>query len=218
MQAVIAALAGVQVQSPGDWETPSVKLPLVMLRNRVERKVSNARTVPNFTTTVSLELLARIEGTTAEQAQDMIEDFGARLEDAVLGAPTFIAWLQQVSGITSNTNITSDGRRHIGELQMMIDCETFELYDPTEINPGNYPDLLQLLINIDTIRPFDPGASTAGAPNTVGAAVGDPLVGSVPATPANYPNPPFPGSVTGAPRESGPDGRNEGTLLINLGP
>lgn len=190
VKAVLTVLTGVTVESPGDWDTPPGKLPNIKLRCGTERKQSVTKSMPEFTTTVTLEVLARVVASTDVDAQDQIEALGQIIEQAILGAPAFIKILQQVSSITTVTEITSEGQRHLAGIQMLIDCEVFESFDPTEINPSAYPALQEMLIHVDTAKPFDATGT--------------------------YAAPPFPDSVTPAPRTSGPDGRDEGTLQIDL--
>lgn len=190
VKTVVQAITGVTVESPGDWATPPGKLPNIKLRCGIDRKQSVAKTQPEFTTTVTLELLARVGASTASAAQDAIEDLGQKIELAILGAPAFVVLLQQVSSVTTQTEINAEGEQHLAGIQMSIDCEVFEAFDPTEINPADYPALQQLNVHVDTAAPFDATGT--------------------------YASPAFPDSVTPAPRTSGPDGRDEGTLQLDM--
>lgn len=217
LQAVITVLAGVTVESPGDWETAPSALPEIKLRVPAERKVSKGRLMPTFDTTVSMELIARVQGRTASEAQDAIDDLCNKVERAILGAPSFIEVLQQVSMVDSRVRVTAEGEQHLGEAHLMFACETFEVFDAIEIDPTLAAELRQMLLTFDTAGPFDPGSlQTPVVATDVGAPVDRPLAYSSAATGNQYPNPPFPASVVPAPRATGPDGRAEGVLLVNL--
>jgi hypothetical protein len=187
LMAALQAVTGVEVESPGDWETPTDKLPEIKLRVSGERKASGARAAPTFTTTVGLELLARASASTGEGAQDAIEALGERIEAAVFTSLQLLGWLQQVSAVNSSTTITAAGKTHIAELRMLLDCEVFESF---EVDPDTLGRLQELQLTVDTAAPFD----RAGT----------------------YSNPAFPQAVTAAPRTSGPDGRAEGGLHIHF--
>ena len=186
--AAVQTLTGVTVLSPGDWETPPKNLPEIKVRAPSDRKVSAAKSAPNFTTTVTVEILARVSGVTDVAALDAIEALGAQIEDAVFGMSSLIAVIQQVASVSTQTLVTADGASHIGAALMSVDFEVFEAFDPSSI--AGLPTLQQILVNVDTVHPFD----AAGT----------------------YTSLPFPASVTAAPRTAGPDGRNEATLQITL--
>jgi len=216
VQVAITVLAGVTVESPGDWESTPSSLPSVKLRAPAERKVSKGRLMPEFDTTVSMELLARVAGRTEREAQDAIDDLCDRLERAVLGAPQFIEQLQQVSMVDTRVQITATAERHFGEAHMMFACETFEVFDAIEIDPSLADQLKQMLLTLDTIGPFDPGTLLAERPASVVSPANAPLAGVAAATGQEYANPAYPDAVVPAPRKSGPDGRAEAVLQIDL--
>lgn len=190
LAALQAALTGVTVESPPTTATAPDQMPYVGLRCGPERKVSAAKQLPEFTTTCTLEILGRTSAATQESAQDQIEDLANRIELAVFGAPSLIKLLQQISNVASNTEINGEGSLYQAEVQISIDCELFEVFDPTVIAPTNYPGLAGVNVHVDAVRPFDANGIYA------------PL--------------PFPDSVAPAPRTAGPDGRDEGGLTIDL--
>lgn len=186
--AAVQQITGVTVLSPGDWETPPKNLPEIKVRVPSDRKVSTAKSAPTFTTTVTAEILVRVSGATDVAALDAIEALGAQIEDALFGMVSLISIIQQIASVTTQTLVTADGASHIGASLMSVDFEVFEAFDPSTL--AALPALQQILVNVDTARPFD--------------AVG------------TYASPPFPGSVNPAPRTVGPDGRNEATLQVLL--
>lgn len=148
--AALQRLDGVFVESPGDWDSQPVNFPEVKLRCGPDRKSAIAKTLPEFNTTVTLEIVGRVKALTAEDAQDALEDLGSRIENAVLGEPALIGMCQQVPSVTTHSTVSADGEVHIAGLHITIDCETFEFFDPTEIHPTWYPVAETLAVNVVT--------------------------------------------------------------------
>ncbi len=187
----LQALTGVTVDCPPVLSTPPKKMPYVGLRCGTERKAGPVtQQLATFTTTVPLEIIARVSATTKEAAQDEIEALAYRIEQAVLSLVTLTALVQKIAGVTTTTEISGEGSAFQAGIEMIVDCEVFEEFDPTVINADNYPRLEGVNVHVDAGRPFD--------------ATGD------------YPDAPFPDAVPPAPRTSGPDGRDEGSLVIDF--
>ncbi|MFP4891227.1 hypothetical protein [Paraburkholderia sp. EG304] len=188
----------VTVQSPGDWSVPAAVLPVVVVRTAHEAKVSATRGMPEFTTTCSLEVKATVEAATGAQAQDAIEALWFSVEQALFTDWSLVGMLQQFETVESALEVRAEGSRHLAGIAASFRCEFFESFDPTADvpAPGTWPadpsapaPLEQLNIHADTISPADKSGT--------------------------YSNPPFPEAVPPAPRTQGPDGRDEGTLVIN---
>ena len=187
LEALRAGIHNTVIVSPGDWETPPGKLPEIKLRCGNETKTPSANQVPAFTTSATLELFLRVDGETAEHAQERLEVLCDLVETTVMGNAAFIELTTKLPSINTRTEIKSDGQRHLAGCLMAITCETFELFNP---DFSLAPPLDQVFVNVDTQVPFDATGT--------------------------YPSPPFPASVEPAPRATGPDGRDEGQLQINL--
>ena len=188
LAALNAANLGANIDSPGDWSTPPEKLPAILLRVSQEQKEPVSKGQVQFTTVSGVELEARVEATTAVDAQDAIEDLGARIERALFTNHDLIAMVQQVAWVKSSIDIRSEGKKHIGGIKMLIGFEMYEAFDPFDAQDP--PPLTEIGLHVDLAAPFD----AAGT----------------------YVNPPFPNAVSPAPRTSGPDGRDEGFLDIQL--
>ncbi len=205
-QAVVAAIQSIQtsagitdIDSPGDWVTPPVKLPAVLVRNGHERKESVQKGMAEFTTTSSIEIEARLQAATSIAAQDEIEALGYLLENAILTNYSVIGMVSQVVSVDTQTEISSDGRQHLAGIKMTLSFEMPEIYDPTAVAPAltTWPvvpaqivPLTNFTLTGDLINIFDPNGT---------------YVGSL-----------FPADVLAAPRTSGPDGRMEGGMDITL--
>lgn len=192
-------IPGVYIVSPGDWPTPPEKLPALLVNVPSEQKTSINRGMPEFTTTASAVVQGQVIAGTAEEAQDRIEDLAYRVENAILMGCWIVRMVQQFVSVQTDIECTADGGRHLAGFRMTIGAEMFEAFDPTaEPYPESpWPPADPMLapftnaqIHLDTATPFD-------------------LTGT-------YPNPPFPDAVLPAPRTSGPDGRDEGALDIQL--
>lgn len=192
--AVVDALQSVdfiKVLTPGDWTTIPVDFQAeVKVSGLGDRKMPQGKHMPTFTTTVTIQVDGRLQATTAESAQDSIEELQELIEDAVFGSFSIVSQIQQCSDVSTKVEVSSEGKQHVAGLVMVFDFELFESYDQTEIAPQNYPALTSLKVHVDTVYPFDAMAT--------------------------YSSPAFPSSVKPAPRASGPDGRDEGALDITL--
>ena len=195
-QVRLAALAALQaglpadvlIDSPGDWATPPEKLPAVLLRVGSEHKQSIMRGPPEFTTTIMVEIEARLSAATATAAQDAIEALGYAIEQVLFTNQALIGIIQQYATVDTQVEITAEGKTHFGAFKMLLGVELPEMFDPSV--SVVFPSLQTIGIDLDLQNVFD----AAGT----------------------YPDPPFPDSVTPAPRTTGPDGRNEGALVIAI--
>ena len=188
--AAVQTLTGVTVLSPGDWDTPSKNFPEIKVRCPMDSKSSTAKSMPTFTTTVTVEVLARVSALTDVAALDAIEALGQQIEDAVFGMAALVRVIQQIASVSTQTAVTADGLTHIAGSLVTISMEVFESFDPSDINPAAFLALQTVLVNLDTAHPFDATGT--------------------------YASPPFPAAVLPAPRTAGPDGRNEAGLQITL--
>lgn len=223
--AVMQALGPVcsNVHSPGNWPTPADKLPALLVNVPTETKSSPGRNQVQFTTTASLVIQGQATGATPEAAQDAVEALAYAVENAVLEDYWVNAMLQQFTSVQTETEITSEGKQHLAGFRMTIGCEMFEVFDPSVAPPAGStwpppePAIVPLQgidIHADTAAPYDARGTYPTGPGHIGT---DFVVGSSPAgVPAPSAGSVFPSAIAPAPRVSGPDGRDEGGLQINL--
>lgn len=194
-----AQIAGVTILSPGDWPTPPEKLPALLVNVPTESKQSLNKGMAEFTTTASIVIQGQAAAATAAQAQDAIEALAYQVENAILASYWITSLVQQFASVHTEVEITADGSRQLAGFRMTLGAEMFESFDATATPPtaSTWPPADPVLapftetqIHLDTTSPFDASGT--------------------------YANPPFPGSVLPAPRTSGPDGRDEGALDIQL--
>jgi hypothetical protein len=206
--AVVAALTGanlkvngvdVGVQSPGDWTFQIDDLPAIAVRTGRESKASEARTQPQFTTTTTVELKAAVSATTAEAAQDALEQLWFDVESAILKNYSIVGASQQVTSIDSVQEISAEGQVHVAGITAAFAFECYEVFDPVQPDPAltTWPVKAPAAVTINQVT------LDADLANVV-----DPT--------GTYPSPLFPQSVTPAPRTAGPDGRAEGGFTVNL--
>ena len=188
MQAALTAFTGVKVESPGDWLSQSPEMPSIKIRCGTDRKVSRAKGPPAFTTTVLVELMARVQANSAVEAQDALDELCAGIEDGIFGNANLLRYISQFSTVTTTTMLTAEGKTHFGAVEMSIECELFESFDPVDISPTALDSLQQFNVHLDMAQPFD-------ATGTYGGSI-------------------FPDSVKPAPRATGPDGRDEAFVQI----
>ena len=189
--AVMAALAsdllaGVNIYSPGDWNTPPEAMPALLMRVADERKESKQKGQPEFDTMVGVEMALRVSAPTAAGAQDALEALCYAVEMAVLTNHDLIKLLQQVASIDTVPEFSASGKLHFGGAVMKFGFEVFEAFDPFVV-VAPVP-LTSFGLHFDACAPFD---ATGTYENTL-----------------------FPGLP--APRTSGPDGRDEAALDFTL--
>ncbi len=189
------------IDSPGDWNTPPEKLPAILLRNGREQKVSITKGMPEFTTTVTLEIEARVDADTAAVAQDCIEALGYLIENTLLCDYSVISMVNQVASVESETEITSDGRRHFGAMKMAVSFEMPEMFDPTEapVAASAWPQVVHAAVPLTSIGLHADMLGTFSPTGTFTPSADAPAYAATP-----------------SPRTAGPDGRDEVALDIQL--
>lgn len=197
-QAVVAALQGAGVvpakslSSPGDWVTQPERVPAILVRVTKAIKEPVATGPANFTTVVIVELETRVSANSAATAQDELDELDAKVEQALFTNVELIHLVQRM-GMEAESEINSEGRNHVGGTRMQLRCEAFEAFDPIYDAPDGLqpvaPPLDGVTLHVDLAAPFD----ATGVYDSQ-----------------------FAGAVPAAPRTTGPDGREEGRVEINL--
>jgi hypothetical protein len=193
--------AGTSVYSPFDWPTAGNAYPAILVHARRERKESLGPNTPEFNVFTTIEITARTKSPArvgdlgAADALAAAERLKAQIEVALINNPAIWAdpvlggqRIEQFTSVESDLMSSSEGSMPMAELSMAIEVKFYQ--GPEDFFPIPTNPLQTVDIYDDTAAPFDPNGT--------------------------YPNPPFPSAVNPAPRTSGPDGRNEGALTINL--
>lgn len=192
--------AGQSVYAPFDWPTSPSAYPLILVHSRKERKVSLGPNIPQFDVYTTVEIIARTKSPAmvgdagSAVALAAAEALKLQIEMTLINNPDIWAdpaggqRIEQFTSVDSEINTNSEGDMPMAELAMTIEVK---FYQGAELfYPIPTPPLEAVDIYVDTAQPYDPNGT--------------------------YPNAPFPSAVTPAPRTSGPDGRNEGALHIQL--
>jgi hypothetical protein len=203
----------VSIDSPGNWDLQHLRsedsaLPQILVRTGIEGKASNIKAgLPQFNSSVSIEVMCAVSSTTAEKAQDDIEQLWYQIENILLTDYSIICSVQNVSSVDSKLEIGSSGNDHVAAISAAFVYEGFEIYDSQSfVNQPNDPQQPQpqFPVQPEPTVVLDQAGIHFDLTNVV-----DPT--------GTYPDAPFPNSVTSAPRTQGPDGRDEGFLDIPLG-
>jgi hypothetical protein len=133
-----------------------------------------------------MPVMANDAGTAVAEAA--LESLKQEIEVALINYPPIMSLLQQFPFTRSEMGINSEGTQAFGELALDIGMEFYQ--GPEDFYPIVGDTLEEIAVTADLTNVADPNGT--------------------------YPNPPFPASVTPAPRTSGPDGRAEGALNIHL--
>lgn len=189
MQALTSS-TGLQVFSPGAFESAPNDMPGAWVRTSRDRKQSIGPNGANFggNTVCTLEIVVRVAAATDIAAQDSLESWAAIIEATILGANALgVLPIEQFPEVRSDMKVEEEGDQFYGTYFVEFDLKTYEEFDSIALGPV-LPDLELVAIHLDSINRYDPTGT--------------------------YPNPPFPQAVTPAPRTQGPDGRDEAAALI----
>ncbi len=128
-------LAEDRIFSPMDWPTTPAMYPVILVKTPRERKVSESRSIPKFTTTAELHLSLRIEGNSEAEATDTLEALCEQVENAILTDCNLVREVQQFSYVDTYMEVNSDQRKHFGEAILQIGMEFYEVFDPQLHSP-----------------------------------------------------------------------------------
>lgn len=186
--------AGANVFAPRDWPTWSGEYPVLMLHAPSEEGASLGRNAPQFDVTATLQITGRMQvpaqdsDAAASALHINLEAMREQIKRALINSPQIMSRLQQFPFFRSKIVTDPSGEEHLGELAMEIGMEFYQ--GPEDFYPVVGDEVKQVNLHLDATNVYDPSGT--------------------------YADPPFPQAVIPAPRESGPDGRDEGTLQINL--
>jgi hypothetical protein len=202
LAAAVAALKGAtlaedRVYSALTWPTTVAKYPLIYCKTPTEEKESLSRNgPPQFTVTATLKVEARMQvgalpnGQSAALLEQKLDQMSQQIQVALINNPTLMGSVQRFAFIRTEMATNSTGNQELGEVEVAIGLEFYQ--GPEDFYPLPAIPLEQMHITTDLLNRFD----ATGV----------------------YPDPAFPDAVVPAPRDSGPDGRAEGDVLINLNP
>lgn len=194
-QGMYPTAANGNVFSPRNWATFKGQYPAIFIRTPNEDRESLGRhSAQQFTTTATIHVSARVTAAAlpndagAAQAELALEALKTQIDQALINNPAIAIVLQQISFVRSEITVNSDGALPLGELVMQFGMEFYE--GPEDFYPVDGDPLEEITVDVDLTNRYDPSGT--------------------------YANPPFPSEVEPAPRTSGPDGRAEGGLDIQL--
>ena len=209
----VGTAAGNNVFAARTWPTWSGSYPIIWVHSPAEDKESLGRQGgPQFTVTATIRISARIQlkalpknGAAAAMIL-ALEGIQRQIERALINFPPLMSRLQQFPFIRSEMVESDEGDQSLGELVMDVGMEFYQ--GPEEFYP---------MEEASDHPPFDPVAESVVQPITPldGLSVTNDLHNVFDPI-GTYADPPFPDSVTPAPRDVGPDGRAEGGLSFEF--
>jgi hypothetical protein len=159
-----------------------------------DRQSLGPNTAQEFETVATIKVTARVQ--TAVQANDAgaaacelaLETLKSQCDAALINNPVFTGVIEQFESVRSELSVNSEGDQHLGDLVIRYGIKFYE--GPEDFFQVSAVPLTELTVDVDLTNIFDPTGT--------------------------YANPPFPSEVNPAPRMSGPDGRAEGGLDLQL--
>ncbi len=184
------------VFSVRSWPTVTASgLPILYFKPpKEERESLGPNGAPQYKVTSTIRIVARLEkfakanDQASYEVEQALETLKQQIEMAVINNPAIMSLLQQFPFTHAEMEVNSESGKTFGELCIDIGMEFYQ--GPEDFYPIVGTPIEELTLDADLTNVTDPNGT--------------------------YPNPPFPASVTPAPRTSGPDGRAEGGLDIQL--
>ncbi|WP_353191409.1 hypothetical protein [Pandoraea pnomenusa] len=183
---VLALIPGVRLQSPGDWTVAAKNLPAIKVRQGKDKKESNGRNGQTSFTTVSY--------------------FEILVEVSETSGPKVLLSLESYGAQIEEAIFKSTVLRLLAQDFPSMETDTHVSADG-EAHIGG----LHIVLGVEFFETFVPDVNNTleGIDLTADLInVADPN--------GTYPDPPFPGAVTPAPRTQGPDGRAEGEVSVQF--
>lgn len=145
--------AGDRVYSPRDWATFSGDYPAILIQTHADEKRSLGRNAPQFNTTTTLRITARLDTYDSEEEADgaVRAELGLeRIEDqivrALINSYELTRQTQQYSSVTSQIDVNSEGSGHIGQLFILMGIEYFQ--GPADFYPVEINELKEIDVKI----------------------------------------------------------------------
>lgn len=186
--------AGNRVYVPGDWPTWDMQYPALLCRAMRDDKQANSRSGVSFTVTSTIRVTGRVQAP-ADAGEDgaLVAETAAwflarQVEVAVINQYQLTLQLQQFPFVRTEIKVSSEGREHYAEFVMDIGMEFYQ-GEEAFCQPAASA-LTEVNVTVDLVNVYDANGTYLGAV--------------------------FPSAVNPAPRTSGPDGRAEGVLDIQL--
>lgn len=131
--ALIAAntIAGSSIYADRDWPLSEPQLPSILVKAPAERKESLVRGAPQFNTTATITVLARVSGVTSQAVAKLLALICRQIEKAVLSSGSPVQMMvQQFTSVDTETRQTSVGEKPLGDALLSIACEFYEEFPP----------------------------------------------------------------------------------------
>lgn len=178
--------AGYRIYAPRDWPTWEGEYPVLIVLTPAETKDREGLGALGFDVRSTIRVVARVSAVGAEDdegafvALSGLQAMQREIETNVIGHPAVVA-IANIVQVRSTQGTRATGKRHLGELVMDFDC-TF--------NQGPEAFWMPPTVPLETVRVHVDSGNVVDRDGT-------------------YPPPPIPYNVPDAPRDVGPDGRDE---------
>ena len=183
-----ANVAGGKVFTPETTPTQEEEMPIVIVRSPRSSSDSQGRSAPEFLTVTTITVAAQVTaGSEASCYSELLKLF-AQIRQAIVNDYNITKNIQQFLHMQDKIEVSTEGEAPIGMISIDFDMEYLEV--ESDFAPIVETPLEGMDITADMGGPYDPNGK--------------------------YPNPQYPKSVVPAPRTSGPDGRAEAGLIIDL--
>lgn len=124
--------AGQNVYTIRTWPTEASNYPIIMVKAPKEHKESLGRNAPQFNTTLTLGILARVKAAAqlkdagALAAEQAIERLKNQIEVALINNPSLMDEIQQFASVDTEVDVNSEGDDINGQLVMTLAIEFYQ--------------------------------------------------------------------------------------------
>lgn len=130
-------LAGDRVYAPRDIPVTPAGMPLIVVSAGPERKESSGRHAPLFTVTATILVEVTVRGSSATDANDQLDQMCERIEESVIGNAGLYSMIQQISAVSTETDISAESKYHLGQASVSFDLEFVEQFTPVATSALN---------------------------------------------------------------------------------
>jgi hypothetical protein len=152
-------MARQSVFSPQDWPTFSGNYPAILVQTPRERKESIGRGMPQFTVTTTMSVIGRLDGTDAEYVETQLELLCEQIEQAILTNYDLVRLTQQFSAVDTRMEVSCEGEKHIGEVQIDFSLEFYQAFEPTFVDALTEAD-----VHVDLVGTYDAAGTYPSPP------------------------------------------------------
>jgi hypothetical protein len=125
-----ATVAGPRVYDLHGQPAKLTEFPALVVSTPVERKEFSGFGAPQFNTTITLAVMARVAPGSEASAEAQLEQLVEQVQRAVLCTPNMVMPIQRFEFVETQSIVSVEGETMVGEATIMFGCQVPQLYEP----------------------------------------------------------------------------------------